>query len=130
VADFYTNIAGTASKLITKYGKPVAIHREIGGTFDGGTGEETGSTTDIQNVIMVVLPATSTKIASLDKQYNLGSLTYKKLNWGILSGSGLDFAPELGNNIVINSEKWEIVGITPLNPNDGAVITYEIAFTI
>jgi len=130
VADFYTSISATASNLINKFGKEIAIHREKGGTFDGGSGEETGATTDIQTLNAVVLPASGGKIAALDKRYGLAGLVYKKLNWCVISGNDLLFEPEPGQKVVINTESWEIVGVTELNPNSGDPITYEMAFTI
>jgi len=125
VADFYTSISATASNLINKFGKEIAIHREIGGTFDGGTGEETGATTDTQTLNAVVLP-----LSARDERYKAASLTHERVSGCKLSGSALAWEPTLGDRVVFNSESWEILSKTPLNPNDGAVIIYDMVIGI
>ena len=131
MADFYSSISKTANKLVNKFGKSIAIHRQIGGSFNSGTGAETGTTTDIQYIKSVVLPASGGKIAALDKRYNLGALTFQRLNYCIVSGEDLSWVPNPDDEIVISGETWKLIGLTPLNPNEGTTaITYEMAFRI
>lgn len=40
-ADFYSKLAATATRLIKKFGAPVTLPRETGGSSDPVTGEET-----------------------------------------------------------------------------------------
>ena len=47
-----------------------------------------------------------------------------------MSGENLKFKPETGQSVTISGETWIILGITPLNPNDGDPIMYDVAIRI
>lgn len=127
MADFYTSIGNTASRLIDQFGKDVELHREIGGSFDGAAGEETGITTDIQYLKAVILPMSN---RAMGEKFKEASLIYDRLSTCKIYGGGLPWSPSLGNNIVFSGEKWEIISNTPLNPNTGDAITHDMVIAI
>lgn len=47
-AEFYGRMAATASRLLEKFGAPVTLARETGGTYDPVTGETTPPADDSQ----------------------------------------------------------------------------------
>lgn len=48
MSNFYSDMAATASRLLAKFGAPVVLPRETGGSIDPITGEETPGTDDTQ----------------------------------------------------------------------------------
>lgn len=127
---FYSGLQNVASKLIASKGKNITITRQTLETFDAPAGEYTSQTPESQTVKAVVLPASGGKVQALDLRYNLGELTYQKLNYFIVAGIDLAFAPNPNDEVTIDSENWYVLGITPLNPNDGTPLIYEVAIRI
>jgi hypothetical protein len=119
VASLYDNLSATAQRLINvTFGRDIILKRLVDGTFDPTEGEETGATEQTQAIKGAVLPASGGKVQALDKRFNLGELTYQRLNFVTISGQGLAWQPALGDKVEIDGEDWFILGITPTNPND------------
>jgi hypothetical protein len=118
VASIYDSLSKTAQNLINnKFGKSVILKREIGASFNPATGTETGATEQTQTIKAVDIPVTSSRAQGLDKQFNLGALTYNRLKYIQFAGQGLAWQPELTNKVEINGEEWFVIGATPLEPN-------------
>lgn len=127
---FYSGLQNVASKLIQSKGKQITISRTTGATSNLGTGDFAGGSPTTQTVYAVVLPASGGKVQALDLRYKIGELTYQKLNYFIVAGLDLDFIPSPDDEVTIGSENWYVLGVTPLNPNNGVGIIYEVAIRI
>lgn len=126
----YAGLASTASNLIAKFGKSITISREVSEAYNPATGVITGASTESQTIDAVVLPASGGKTQALDLRYKLGSMEYQRLGYFQVSGADLIFNPEPGHTVLIGGETWIVLGVTPLNPNDGSPIIYEVAIRI
>jgi hypothetical protein len=103
---FYSNMAATALRLVTKYGQSITLTRPTGGTFSPTTGAETGGTTttitgygaavpwektatdqNVNNDLMVILEATSTAPA-INDTCTINSVAYKVVSIDIISPAG------------------------------------------
>jgi len=126
----YTPISNTVNSLIASFGKDITISRITSGVFDPATGEETATDTTSQTVKAVVLPASGGKVQALDIRYKLGTLTFTRLNYFQISGQDLTFTPKPDDSALIQGEIWTVIGVTPLNPNSGSPILWEVAIRI
>ena len=130
MADFYTSLSNTAKALINDKGKDVTFTRQTGGTYDPVTGSYSGNTPEQQTIKAVVLPAQKSKVAGLDVQYGLGGAVFDRYNFLMVSGQDVTFEPEPGQTVLIGSETWTVLGVTPTNPNDGSPMVYDVALRI
>lgn len=125
----YDSVIAAASKLINKKGKSITITRSISSSFDPVLGEDT-ITNESQTIKAVILPASGGKIQALDLRYGLTGLSFERLSYFMMAGKDIAFSPEPGQKVTVASEDWTILGVTPLNPNEGAPIMYDVAIRI
>jgi len=126
----YSSAIDLATNLIAKKGKDIVISRTVAGEFDPATGTDSTSTAQNMNVKAVELPASGGKIAALDLRFNLSSQVYDRLSFIMIAGEGLAFRPRPSDLAIIGGETWTVLGVTPLNPNVGEPIKYDIALRI
>ena len=113
MSDFYTGIAATASKLLTKYGKPITFSRTTAGTYDPITGATTAGTT-----------ATFTPpgiFQTIRADLIDGELIQKGDKMFVIDNS---FAPTLTDTVLIGSENWSIVNIREVEPAGLALVRF------
>lgn len=126
---FYSRLADTADKLVSSKGKDIVITREVSSSFDPALGEDTVES-ESMTVKAVVLPASGGKIVALDLRFGLSDMTYNKLAYFIMAGKNIKFEPEPSQTVLIGGEMWTILGVTPMNPNDGDALKYDVAIRI
>lgn len=125
---FYDGFVDFADEIVLDFsdGKTALITKTTG-TVNGGAGEVTGQGTTTQTVPVVRLPATSSKLADLDIRNDLGSTVNKKLAFVLIAGKDLTFDLENNQVVTMDGEDWNIIGVTPVNPNVGNAILWKVA---
>lgn len=120
----YERQIALATRLIRKSGKTVTITRQIETDVNNALGTST-LMPDSMSVSAVVLP-----MSKRDDLSYRSAMSVKKLNTLMMSGEGLKFNPEPAQTVTIVGEDWTILGATPLNPNDGNPIMWDVAIRI
>lgn len=112
---FYTDMAATASTLLTQFGATVTIRRESGESVDPVTGAHTAGTTNSlsANGITTMITKEDRDLFG-DVQGNDRIL--------ILDDSQV---PEEGDRVQIGAEEWAIVRIKEVNPA-GTPLIYRV----
>ena len=121
----YDRQIALATRLIATRGKNITITKSTVTATVIATGKQTSTKTSM-TIKAVVLPMTKNS----DLAYRSEDSSITKLNTFLMSGENLKFKPETGQSVTISGETWIILGITPLNPNDGDPIMYDVAIRI
>ncbi|RQO62231.1 hypothetical protein [Pseudomonas sp. KBW05] len=119
MAHFYDRFAEVALRLITQFGQPVAIRKSEPGEYNPETGGESPGATVEQIAHGVLLDFTGQEFQnnSLIKQDD------KKLK---IAAQGLEWAPDLLNQVIVQGRTWTIVPpLKEVNPA-GTPILYEL----
>ena len=107
----YAGSIALATRLISDKGKNISI-------TDSASGNMT--------VKAVVLPMSTRD----DLAYKSAGMVFTRGNTFLMSGESLKFKPEAGQQVTISGEIWLVLGLSPLNPNDGDAILYDVAVGI
>lgn len=107
---FYSNLAATAVRLLTKYGQSLTFTRYTKGSFDAGTGSRT-ETTSTFTAKSVKYPYT----------------TLEKANSAIQEGD-IRLISEvatfrIGDTVAIDSLNWRVMSVEPIDPG-GTPVAY------
>jgi hypothetical protein len=116
---FYDRTAATALRLITQFGQPVIIRATTVGEYDPETGSAPPDSTKEQTAQGILLDFTGQEFQnnSLIKQGD------KKLK---IAALGLEWVPDLLNEVIIQGRTWSIVPpLKEVNPA-GTPILYEL----
>jgi hypothetical protein len=108
----YAATAATATRLLTRFGAPATIKREVAGTYDPATGTATVTETVFQTIAAVF---------AYDQKYINGTL--------ILSGDQIAYliptvAPKQGDRLVWQGIIYTVVFVKPVSPA-GVPVIYE-----
>jgi len=110
---FYSKMAATALKLLTKFGASVTLKRVAGETFDpisgvtvAGTDSSVATTGVLRTYPDKVIDGT--RIMSGDRELVLSN----------------EQVPQLSDYAVINSEQWSIVTIRTVKPDSSTAVVY------
>lgn len=120
MAEFYTRLQATASRLLKDKGQLVTFTRTTEGTFDPVTGKRTG-----------------TSESTFTADGVLGNYSGKEA--GALRAAGVEVRmddrklliaapetpPDLGDKVTVGGTSYTILNIKPVNPA-GTAITYEL----
>lgn len=102
---FYSEMAVTASELITEFGMPVILQRTSGGTFDPVTGQTTGAIT------------TEITAQGIQKNYKASLIDGTRIKHGdklyVLDDSQ---APDVSDKVKVGVEYWSIVSLDAVEP--------------
>lgn len=121
----YAKLAKTATRLIADNGKKVTL-KVISETYDPVTGGTVQ--TEVPSIVdAVVLPASGGKVQALDERLKLDGITYTKLAYMQLSGQFIPDGFGALDKVDASNETWTVIGVTPLNPNDGKPLLYGVA---
>ena len=119
---FYGNMATTATRLITKYGRQVTIKRYTP-SVAGATGVVTkGAATLTSTAWVVVLPSTKGTIEAFDNRLENGSLAGKDLRFLKVAAESVSFEPRPHDEVTMDSATWLVFGCTPINPAGTALV--------
>jgi hypothetical protein len=116
---FYDEMAVMALEMITEFGQPVTISKTEPGEYDPETGGDTPGATIEQTAQGILLDFTGQEFQNngLIKQGD------KKLK---IAAQGLNWTPDLLNNVIIQGRTWSIVPpLKEVNPA-GTPILYEL----
>jgi hypothetical protein len=114
MADFYDNLAATATRLLNRYGRAMQVKRTIPGTYDPVTGTETGAST--------IYAATVGVFTKITTDYALAHEVQSGDRMLILDAS---VAPELTDKLVVGASALTIVNIEAINPA-GTPLAYRL----
>jgi hypothetical protein len=87
-------------------------------TGEGGLDAETAYT-----INCVVLPASKGSVEAFDVRFERGTMIESRLRSLIIAAGGLEIEPRPGDQVLYFSERWTLVGVTPVAP-DGTAIIY------
>jgi hypothetical protein len=119
---FYGQMAATATRLITKYGRSVTIKRYTP-SVNGTTGVVTkGAATSTSTASVVVLPSTKGTIEAFDNRREDVSLAGKQLRFLEIAASSITFEPLPNDEVTMDSATWLVLGCTPVNPAGTALV--------
>lgn len=111
---FYEGMAYTATSLVTKFGREVTFKRETGGSIDPVTGATTPPVVEL---------FTPPGIWQTIKRENIdGTLIQFGDKMLVIDAS---FAPEMSDQVLVNSTYWNIVDISDKNPA-GTPLVYNV----
>lgn len=111
---FYSNLAATAARLLTKYGRSMTLRQAGAATYNPATGQNTASTTDTtcHGALLDFTDGQTTHAGSLievgDKRLLLES----------------SVQPKLENLVIIGGTPWVVKGLKEINPG-GTVVLYD-----
>ena len=117
----YAASAATALSLITKFGREVQILRANGRTINKVTGAPSGGADLTGTMKVVILPATGGKIQAFGDSYS-EDLIRGSIRFVIGEAVNTPFDPISGDRLKFDTEEWEIIGNTALNPSGTRVI--------
>ena len=110
---FYSNLAATASRLLTKYGQDVVLKRTTGVTINPVTGVETGSETTI---------LTTGILKTYPDNLIDGSRITSSMRMLVLTSA---VEPVLSDKVTIQNQDWNIEEIQTANPA-GTTLVYMV----
>lgn len=116
----YVKARATALRLIKKNGASFSLYR-----FTNTVDAVAGSAAVVANrgtVYAVVLPASKGTIEAFDNRY-ADELISGKIRFAICAAKGATLTPIAGDVMSYSDEYWQIMGSTPLDPDQsGAII--------
>ena len=116
MADFYGELASTAARLLTQFGKPATLRVESGSSFDPATQINTPAYTDTAVSLLV-----SNYTGRISETGTLVQTDDKRL---IVSVNGAA-EPGIGSLVVDGSTVYIVQAVRPLNPA-GTALLYEL----
>ena len=122
MADFYSRMASTALRLITRFGQAATLDDVTPGAYDPITGETTGDTPITQPCQLILLDYTSQESGA---KFNEGSQVVSGDKKILIAAQGLTWAPTLTTRITADGAVWQAVNIKVSNPA-GTPLVYEI----
>lgn len=110
----YLGLKSTATDLITKFGQPVTFSRFNLNTYSPSAGfdSEGSATTYAANIVL---------FGQIKSEENETSVQRKEFPASMSSAT----APKIGDTATINSEKYRIIEINPIQPAS-TVVYYEL----
>lgn len=114
-----------ADTMIEKYGRTITIRRASAGTYDPATGTMSGSTDTDYTAKAVVMSASKGTVEAFDIRIQGGTLLESNLRSLIVSAENLSITPQPGDQVIMDSETWSVLGNTPLAP-DGTVVMHQV----
>lgn len=117
---FYSKMQRTATKLLTKFGKPQHIQYTftVGATEDEDFGGTTGGTPKTENLIGVVVKIDDSLLGS-----DLDGKTIVSSDRMVIVDSRIK--PESPGLLVIGGKEWTILGGVDINPA-GTPVVYKV----
>jgi len=111
---FYSNLASTASRLLTKYGQTVVFTRTTGATFSPSTGAYSGGTTTTVTGVGATFP------------YNIKEIDGTLVQLGdVRVFFYATSAPLVGDNCAVDSVNYRVQSVEQLSPG-GTVVLYTV----
>lgn len=115
----YAKAAGTAQRLLAKFGQTVTLTRAVAGTYDPVTGEETGSGSQTQTAWAVLL---SYRADDGFVDAGMVAIGDKKI---IIEAKGLAWAPDALTTLTDSTGRvWQLEKVRELAPA-GPVVLYQ-----
>lgn len=125
--DFYTNMAGTAYRLLAKFGRDLVIDRP-GGSYDPVAGDYTAAAANGPHSFKgVVLPASKGTSDAFDNRIMEG-VELSRVRFVVAEALSIPFEPQKGDEVTIGNHKYLVKGATPINPA-GQPIVYKMGCT-
>ncbi len=112
----YSGVIQSADALIAKFGQTMTLRRTAS-SFDPNT-LTSSSTTNSYEVVGVDLALTRTADTSMAS----GTLVEENRRKVLLAAKDLPINPKSGDDLVIGSETWSVVGATPTRPAGKAIV--------
>lgn len=122
MADFYSRMAATALRLITRFGQAATLDDVTPGTYDPVTGETTGDTPITQSCQLILLDYS---LQESGIKYAEGSQVQNGDKKVLLAAQGLTWVPQLTTTITADGAIWRVANIKSSNPA-GTPLVYEI----
>jgi hypothetical protein len=133
MADFfdYGEFQDLANDLLEEFsGGKTALITKTTGTQNQVSGDLDSPVVATQTVPVVRVPASNSKVAALDERFDTGAMNIKKYAFLKIAGRDLTFDLEPDQKVTMDSEDWAIIGVTPINPNVGNAIVWDVALRI
>jgi N-acetylmuramoyl-L-alanine amidase len=110
---FYSEMAATASELITEFGADVVLQRASGGAFDPATGQTTGVTTS------------ELTAKGIHKRFKASLVDGTRIKHGdklyVLNDSQV---PAMSDKLKVGAEYWSIVNVDSIVPAGTAIVYF------
>ena len=113
---FYEDRRAAAARVIQKYGRSVTIRRTTAGTLNTTTGVYTGGSYTDYTAYAVVMKATAGAVEAHDIRFKNETLIESNLRTLLIVAENLDIVPHPGDQVIMDSETWKIIGNTPVAP--------------
>lgn len=122
---FCDEMAAMALEMLAEFGRTITLSREVSGTYDPDTGTSSG-TTETQDAIVVIQPATGSTVSAFDVKFDNGTLVEQNLRALTIAAKDLAWMPVAGDKASFDGSDWTFIGCTPINPA-GTPIVYKAA---
>lgn len=120
---FYSDLAATVTRLLTKYGQSVTLRRYSvgGGSYDPATGVTSVTTSD-EIRIGVILDAPGNRLERIYGQKAQGNTLIQELErWLYIEPNGS--VPRLQDHVVVQGTEYVIVDVQTIGPG-GIPVAY------
>lgn len=112
---FYQGMAGTASRMLAKFGQAAMLYRPVVGDYDPAMGKAASGA--------VILHG-----HAFDYDYSQRDIDGTLIRQGdrrVLLSVEVGTQPETGDKVVIREKWWDVVGVKTIGPEGNAVV-YEL----
>jgi hypothetical protein len=120
---FYNRLAKMAARQTSSKGREITI-KHYSPVSDKVSGKVTKGTATVSFITTAaILPASSGTVEAFDNRLENGSLANREVRYVLAAALGATFVPASLDEIEFDSEVWEVLGCTPLNPG-GIDVTF------
>ena len=116
MSTFYDEMADLAVELIEEFGQEIVISRTTEGEYDPITGTGSGSVTETQTVLAIVLPASKGTVEAFDQKLVSGTLVESNLRALKIAAKSCTWVPSPGCKVTLYGHDWSMIGVTESNP--------------
>lgn len=127
MSEFYDEMSDVALETITEFGTTITFGRSVPGEYDPATGTTTGDVILSWPALAVILPASQGVIEAFDVRFQDGTMIESNLRALLVAAQGMARAPLPADSVTFpDGGKWQALGCTPLNPDGGTPLIYNV----